>query len=241
MSSRMHSTAFLLPRIGFSIINRTSLLQTSARRLEVSSLENNRRFVMTLPTVEEVRNAKFPKTVDQAGTLFHKTASPLSEPHTELLSALMSTSDGARGVFVALLSDQELSLADQKPLDENMISEFVKAGAGSEHARYVREIAVKNVVMPAAMVVQYNAGNETELAASSQLTRDRAIRVVHAWRSAEQSSSAGISLDSVGAEMRDAVAELKGRFAPFIQKWGYDESQRAAMKEALREAFGSSI
>lgn len=241
MFPRVHNNAFLFPRIALSITNRAPFLQTRAGRPRVVLSENHRRSVMSLPTVEEVQSTKFPLTVEQAGALFHETKSPLSAPHIELLSALMSTSDGARGVFVALLADQDVLMADEEPLDENMISTFINAGTSSEHARHVRELIVKNVVMPAAMVVQYGANNDSERAASSQLTRDRAVRVVRAWRSAEQSSSTGVSVNVIGAEMREAVAELKGRFAPFVRKWGYDEPQRTAMIQALEEAFGGSF
>lgn len=202
----------------------------------------NRTTTMVLPSVDELRAAKFPTTVDQAGQVLREAGTPLSSPHLELLSALMSTPEGARGLFVTLLADQNVQLADKEPLDEGLVITLVYSGQGTEHARSVRDLIVKNVVMPAAMVVQYNNRNDPGRAASSQLTRDRAIRVIRAWDAVEQSSppSFVILVRHVAIEMRNALEGNGGRFAQFVRKWGYNDQQQAAMIEALNQASGNA-
>lgn len=180
----------------------------------------------TLPSPAELVNGTFPKTVDLAGIVFREAG--MSRP--DLLSALLSTSDGARGLFVALLADESLPLADIDPPDPVMIESLYNT-TGSD----IRVLAVKNVVMPTAMVIQYGKLGQQEQAASSKLTRDRAVRILTVWLAREDldPTKKDASLRHVVTDMLDAVSGHGGPHAAFIRKWAYNDEQKAAINDVL--------
>lgn len=213
---------------------------------------------MALPSLGEIRAAKFPKTVEQASKIFQSIArsGPLGAPQLPLLSTLASNSHGARGLFVALLSDPNVTLADSEPIDPTFITMLATAEGEPEeeasvrsdsnsHGEYIRSLAIKNIVMPAAMVFQYRQDGQSELMENSVFTRDRAIRVAAAWHTEDESRKrAGLGSLNVCDNARDMKKALEGNggiYESFVRKWGYGEDQRSVMVAALRQAFGSNL
>lgn len=150
----------------------------------------------------------------------------LDKVQVELMSVLLSTSNGARGLLVTLLSDESVEVADVEPVGEELVRAIAEGG------KETQELLVKNVVMSSCMVVEYRRRGEGELGRGSLLTRERAIRLAKAVGRVDE------ELDGV---LREMVRELEGRggrFEGFANKWGYDEEQRAEgvrrVKEVLR-------
>lgn len=210
---------------------------------------------MSLPSTEALQTSKFPGTAEQASQIFHdaQAVSRLTDEHTNLLSVLLQNSHGARGLFVSLLSDENVQLADTSPPDDVLIKLFVQAGVNDHspndggklrQAHYIRELAIKNVVMPSAMVVTYGLRGDVELKDASMKTRDRAIRVLAAWHHLEAESADHVhdpAVREVALQMRDALTGQGGPYEPFVNKWGYGQNERVAMVDALRQVFGNQI
>lgn len=214
----------------------------------------------SLPTEQQLRDARFPATVEYAAQIFTNAARsssatvPLASPHLPLLRTLMATSHGSRGLFVALLSQDDVPFADAEPVDDGLIAAFIAAGDAdgdggegkASHAAYVRSLIVKNVVMPAAMVVRYDAMQEPDQRAGSEMTCRRATRVLAAWHAAEkQVHDNGEDEDEgvreVARDMRDSLTGLGGPFDDFVRKWGYGRDECEAMVRALRVALGNAL
>lgn len=196
-----------------------------------------------LPSREKLLSSNFPETVELASHILKTTL--YSRP--DLLISLAATSAGARGLFVALLTDDSIPLTSH-PNAYTLISSLMHVGTDSydicthDHPRHVRELAVKNVVMPAAMVVQYNKNGESESAKGSQVTRDRAIELVKEWVKSEERERSVVHcvtvLDVIN-EMKLAVDSDEGTFKTFMRKWGYDQHQKKAMMDALCQIVDS--
>lgn len=212
---------------------------------------------MTLPSAETLRASNFPTTAEQAAVILHDASvqpvAALTDTHAGLLSVLLASPHGARGLFVALLSNPGIGLADKEPLDGVLVALCVAAERGVaevnaegklRQAHYLRELAIKNVVMPAAMVATYQHRGQVDLAAASAMTRDRAIRLLTAWH-ANESAQADVafnpSVREVGLLMRDAVEGQDSEYSPFLKKWGYGQLELDAIRNVLHQAFGSEL
>lgn len=180
----------------------------------------------TLLSPAEPVNVTFPNTVSIAATALRKTG--ISPP--ELSSDLLSTSDGARGIFVLLLADRSLSLADIDPPDPVMI-ESLYSTTGSN----IRLLAVRNVVMSTEVVIQYGKSGQPEQAPSSELSRDRAMRIFTPWLAREDlgPTEKDACLRRVVAVMLNAIFGLGGPHDALIRTWAYDDEQKVAMNDLL--------
>lgn len=214
---------------------------------------------MTLPTLGDLRVAKFPKTAEHASKIFQSAAAQsgsLGAPHLPLLSTLAANSHGARGLFVALLSDPNVSMADTQPIDPTLITMLATTDGDIEaeesartnlksHGEYIRSLAIKNIVMPSAMVWRYRKDGNTDLMETSASTRDRAIRVAAAWHSEDESRRraglGSLSVCDTAKDMRKALEGKGGIYESFIQKWGYGKEECFVMVASLHQAFGSDL
>lgn len=227
---------------------------------------------MQLPTPATLTASKFPETAEQASQIFRVAASdsgsppaPLPEHYLSLLSVLLETPHGARGLFVSLLSDPGVTLADKEaeagsavaadegrssPLDAGFVAILTATARLDDalndegkmtQARYVRHLSILNVVMPAAMVVVHDTEEKRQMSA---VTRDRAKRVLREWYAAEKKAvgegSAAVHLE-LAREMNKSLMGEGSEYAGFLEKWGYDVAQKGAMAQALRQVFGNEL
>lgn len=224
---KLHSACFLL----------TPILHLRAARYARAGMRHAHK--MCLPTISAIRTADFPDTVTHAAKILGTHVKPPAE-NVELLRELLRTSAGARGVFVALLSDRSVPAADRTPLSDELVGLLRDAARdettcenGAMRGFIVRELLVKNVVMSAAMVVTYGARGQDELRAASKETNIRAVRVLRAC--------AGGPERELAKEMARALWSKGGTYEPFVRKWGYGEAERKAGIEALVEAVEDDI
>lgn len=171
----------------------------------------------SLPSASTVSSATFPHTVTLAAQIL--SPSPLPAANLALLSSLLATPAGVRGLFVALLSTPDITLADA-PSDA--LVGVLRARAAD---RDFSDILVKNVVMSAAMGVFYRRDGEEQLAEASEMTARRARRCLAALR------GEGV-VDAVVEEMSEGL-EGRGAYVAFLKKWGYDAEQKTRIKEVL--------
>ena len=164
----------------------------------------------------------------------------LGDDARDLLDDLISTTSGARGWFVVLLTSPEFG-ALFSPAVEPALLEAIAAKPEPN-----LRLCVMNVAMSAATALAHDARGHADLTAASRETGARSSALVAAL------------LDDM-AGLRDAVAALAAaagggdddglddlekllagepnpdrEWRDFLDKWGYDGEQRAEIRRALR-------
>lgn len=229
--SRLHFLLMALgPLIRTSFIRPCTLFPQSLRNASTSHRQAkqrhayNKRVKMSLPSVETLRGASFMSCVEHSRTILSGSTS-VDSTQLELISALLSTSNGARGLLVTLLSDEAVGMADVEPVAEELV------GVIAEGGEETRGLMAKNVVMSSCMVVEYGRRGQVEMGKGSLLTRERAVRVAKAVRKVDQ------GLDRVLREMTSELEGGEGRFKGFAEKWRYDEEQKREGVKWLNEVL----
>lgn len=187
---------------------------------------------MALPTAEALQKAPFMACVKHSETILQEFTTSSNPQHLDLLSALVRTSNGARGLYVTLLANESITLAD-KPLGDDVLTVLSGANIEEEQRAVLRDILAKNVVMPRCMVVAHGRNPDgAELKQASELTANRSARVAKAVLTVDE------GFRVVLHEMLDGMARLQGRYEPFVRRRNYDEEQREAAVSALSGVLG---
>jgi hypothetical protein len=134
------------------------------------------------------------------------------------IRALVGSENGARGFFVTYLSDPR-SAADQ------LLP--VVAQALVEAPLVVSPLLVKNLAMSTAMGIHHRRNQNEELAAGSDRVRSRTVHLLQL-----------LSLPEIRVQVRSLTESLQsqaGEYQAFLQRWGYDAEQRAAISQVLEQ------
>lgn len=141
-----------------------------------------------------------------------------SEPELEAaIARLVATENGARGFFVTYLSD-ERSFADTP-------SAAVLAALRTAPA-IVAPLLVKNLVMSTAMILTHQRHDRADLAQGSAQVQGRSRDLIQQL----------LDLPELTAQlqaMQTSLTTTTGDYQPFLERWGYDAAQKAAMHQAL--------
>ena len=150
-----------------------------------------------------------------------------------VLRSLVSTTSGARGWFVTLLTDERFDAVFRPPLDP----ELLRAIEASPEPNL--KLLTMNVAMSTATELVHVANGSEDLAAASRLTRDRSKALLHALLPRM------IGLTEEVRRLRTAVVPWPSADVPpesadkewvkFTRKWKYGEEQRAAIRSELDE------
>ena len=129
---------------------------------------------------------------------------------------LIKTADGARGFFVVALST-DCPLIDRIP--DPLIFQFKESG------QIVVDLAVKNLAMSSAMVIEHKKNNNPQHLKSERI-RKRCIEILRL-------------LDSYKVKKRleilfDATKGI-GKDVEFFSRWGYNFEQIKAISESIYE------
>ena len=160
----------------------------------------------------------FPEAIARSQEIMQQiNDNQLSEAEIEAaIASIVSTQPGARGFFVAYLTDN-LPLADNP-------SEGVIKGLRSSPA-IVSDLLVKNVAMSAAMKVTHLRNEDETAAVGSERVKHRSINLI------EQ-----LKLPQINSEIKDlqsTIIEGEGNYREFLAKWGYDEEQQQIISQAI--------
>eukprot|EP00177_Eucheuma_denticulatum_P001339 GFKZ01002433.1.p1 GENE.GFKZ01002433.1~~GFKZ01002433.1.p1 ORF type:complete len:231 (-),score=42.32 GFKZ01002433.1:890-1582(-) len=183
---------------------------------------------MSLPTRETLLSASFMACVEHTRAIVGD-AKTLSREQLDLISALLETSNGSRGFFVTVLSNEDVGLIDGDEFGDELIQMIAEGGAE------VRDLLTKNVVMSSCMVVYYERRGETELGKGSLLTRERAVRLAKQVLNKDEGG-----LEGVLKEMLEGLQKGEGRFTGFVQKWEYDDEQKKEAGKWVKEVLGTA-
>ena len=136
------------------------------------------------------------------------------------VSSIVSTKNGGRGFFVAYLTS-DLSLPD-KP------SKGIIQGLKSS-SEIVSRLLVKNLAMSSAMTITHSRNDDISNVRGSQRVYRRTSNIIQQ-----------IALDLVKEELEKletAIATGNGEYNCFLERWGYDAEQKAAIQRAIADTL----
>ncbi len=140
------------------------------------------------------------------------------------IAALVATLNGARGFFVAYLTDD-------RPLADTPTPAVIEA---LRHAPDpVADLLVKNLAMSAAMTITHQRNQNPDMVASSHRVQQRSAQLIQQ-----------LNLPSLHRKLQDLFTSLSddaGAYATFLQRWGYDAEQRAVIRTAVEAVLATGI
>ncbi|ABB56551.1 hypothetical protein [Synechococcus elongatus] len=133
----------------------------------------------------------------------------------EAIARLVASRDGARGFFVTYLTSDE-PWADQP-------APALIAALRSQPT-YVEDLMVRNLAMSTAMGLTHERNADPAMAAQSQRVSRRSAEHLRQLQS-----------PSLRQQIQDLQQSLtaEGPFSDFLDRWGYDAEQRAAIASAI--------
>ena len=160
----------------------------------------------------------FADAIEQAGQwLAAWESGELSdEVLADRVGALVAHRDGARGFFVVALTG-ETPLMDRLP--EALVLQLRLAGDG------VVDLTARNLAMSTAMVLAHGRAGDAERQAASERVQARSRELL---RQLEPQAGKG-RLETRLRAARDGDGEDRA----FLDRWGYDPEQRAAIAQAV--------
>ncbi|NEP88928.1 MAG: hypothetical protein F6K18_19970 [Okeania sp. SIO2C2] len=149
--------------------------------------------------------------------MFAMEKGQLSTAEIELLIGdLVKSKNGARGFFVAYLTDSR-TLADSPS------PSIFRALESSPET--VTELLVKNLAMCSAMVVHHQRNQDQETASQSETVRSRTTRLIK-----------GVDIPSLKGEIEELYQSTTtgvGNYKQFLERWGYDDEQLKVIQQAI--------
>lgn len=139
------------------------------------------------------------------------------------VSGLVSTRDGARGFFVAYLTDP-------RPLADNPSSEILEALKGAPAV--VPELLAKNLVMSATQAVTHRQRGDAENAEGSERVRRRTAQLILRLGMAEVWGALGGLLRS--------LKDGGGDYQDFLERWRYTPEQKEHMRKVVEAVMGEA-
>jgi hypothetical protein len=134
------------------------------------------------------------------------------------ITALVSTSNGARGFFVTYLTDDRPT-ADQ-PTDA--VIQALKTSPA-----VVSELLVKNLAMSAGMAIAHRRANKEDMAQGSDRVQRRTANLIERLQMPEVAQKA--------AQLGDSAAAGGGEYQDFLDRWGYDAEQRQKIGQVMEK------
>ena len=162
---------------------------------------------------------------------------PMPEEAVLILRTLISSSAGARGWFVTLLTNPSFDALFRAPIDESLLT-AIEASPDPN-----LRLMTMNVAMSSATELVHSANGNLELAAASKMTRERsgALLIALLGRMPGLSEQVEALLSAVqpweevsaGEGKATPPAEADEEWVKFTKKWRYGPEQREAIRSEL--------
>lgn len=154
---------------------------------------------------------------------------PMPEEATSLLRALVSTTSGARGWFVTLLTDPDFeAVFRSSPIEEDLVAALCDAPDTNA------DLMTMNVAMSTATELTHLANGNDDLAAGSRLTSERSCVLVK--ECLERMPGLRENMEGLLSAVDPEVVDEKRstRWATFCSKWGYGLEHKDAIKNKVK-------
>ena len=192
------------------------------------------RLAATDATEAAARQASFEEAQvlgDDLASVLKRTSAagePMPEEAAGALRALVSSTSGARGWFVSLLTNPDYESIFEAPMPETMLE------AICENPEPNIRLMTMNVAMSTATELAHLANGDAELAAASAMTRDRStalcVALVDRLPGLRESVTALLAAVQPSTDPDD---EVTAEWVTFCDKWGYGAEQREAIGAQL--------
>ncbi len=136
----------------------------------------------------------------------------------EIVSNLLCTRNGARGFFVAYLTDA-------RPFADEPDPEIIEAL--KSRPEEVSELLVKNLAMSTAMAITHTRNGQPDQAQQSLQVSRRSADLI--------SQVGGDHLATEAQDLWQSLTTSSGSYTTFLKKWGYDAEQKAAIASRLKD------
>lgn len=130
---------------------------------------------------------------------------------------LVQSRDGARGFFVVALAGDS-PLMDRLP--DGLVWQLRQAGAG------VVDLTVRNLAMSKAMALHHQRQEDGAMQASSERVQQRCLELLRLLEPQAVKERLETLLEATAGRGDDVV---------FLDRWGYDAAQRAAIAAAIEQ------
>ncbi|MEA5534356.1 hypothetical protein [Crocosphaera sp. XPORK-15E] len=134
----------------------------------------------------------------------------------EIITTLVSSENGARGFFVTYLTSD-------KYLADTPTKEVINALKTSPEI--VSELLVKNLAMSSAMAITHRRNNDEEMAQGSDTVCQRTTKLI-------QQVELCLIQEKL-QQLQETIVTGSGKYAPFLERWGYDEEQKKVIKNQV--------
>ncbi len=135
---------------------------------------------------------------------------------TKFVQDLVATSAGARGFFVGYLTN-EAAIVDQPT---PAIIQGLQA-----HPEIVADLLVKNLAMSTAQCLHFQRDGQPDMAANSAIVAKRSRQLMAMLQMP--------LILEICQQLVQSIQSGTGSYVEFLERWGYDQEQKAAIQQQL--------
>jgi hypothetical protein len=163
-------------------------------------------------------NMKFPAAIELTHQFVEQLVADQLTPTqiTQFVQGIVATTEGARGFFVGYLTN-EAAVVDQP-------SPAITAGL-SAHPEIVADLLVKNLAMSTAQQLHWQRSEQPNMATNSAIVSKRSRQLMELLTMPQ--------LQEISQQLSDSIQTNSGTYAEFLERWGYDTEQKAAIQQQL--------
>jgi hypothetical protein len=138
----------------------------------------------------------------------------------DFITALVQTSNGARGFFVVYLTARD-------PICDEPRSEII--AALRSNLDITTDLLVKNIAMSTAQQIYHQRRNDPEMVASSATVTTRTTKIIQQLNLPQ--------IQELCRELVDTINTGTGSYSEFLVQWGYDEEQKNSIVQAVTQLY----
>lgn len=163
-------------------------------------------------------NLTFDKAISLSNDLLYavETGETTPESAAEHLNSIVSSINGARGFFVALLTG-ESKLSNDVP--EEFLDAFRK------HADIVCDLLTKNLIMSATMIITHRRNGDPAMEANSHSVNEKTKRIIRRLDNEAMARHLLSMADAIKHKLQTGEDDHGSDYSPFLQRWRYDAEQ----------------
>ncbi len=171
-----------------------------------------------------LENLTFDRAISLSNDLIYsvETGEVTAAAAAEHLNTIVSSINGARGFFVALLTGET---ALSKALPEEFLEAF------RQHPDIVCDLLTKNLIMSATMAITHRRAGDAKMEANSKSVSEKTKRIIRRLDNEAMARHIISMTDAIQHKLQTGDDDHGSDYSPFLQRWRYDAEQ---LKEGLQ-------
>jgi hypothetical protein len=163
-------------------------------------------------------NLTFDRAISMSTDLIYSVDSGEITPAAavEHMDSIVSSTNGARGFFVALLTGES-------KLSDNLPQEFIEVF--KKHPEIICDLLIKNLIMSATMAVTHNRNGDAKMEASSRSVNQKTKNIIQRLDNEAMGRHILSMTDAIHHKLTTGEDEHGSDYSPFLQRWRYDGEQ----------------